>query len=187
MNYRTLSLVLGLCLLLTMGLLAETRISSARFSAAKAVYWPIMQPQVVMPQPVSAWNHPDSLDSVNAAPENHRVVYEDDIIRLLEVVILPGEKEPLHGHKYSSVFAFDAVQPAVHDHTPDGKLIDRKRSLMDKELPTCFSRGPEELHAAENVDTFPQHFYRLEFKKIYGKDIQNVHWHRVGKTLSREE
>lgn len=186
MNYRAVSLGLALCLLVVTGLLAETRISSARFGATKSVDWPIVGSQVVTPEHIAVWNHPDSLDSVNAAPENHRLVYEDDRIRLLEVVILPGEKEPLHGHKYPSVFAFDSVQPAVHDHTPDGKLIERKRGLVEKELPACFSRGPEELHSAENVDTFPQHFYRLEFKKLYGKDIENVHWHRVGNTISRE-
>lgn len=68
----------------------------------------------------------------------------------------------------------------------DGNVVDRKRGSV-REFPVCSSRGTEEPHAAENVDTFPQHFYRLEFKKIYGIDIQNVYWHRVGKTISRDE
>jgi hypothetical protein len=186
MNYRVLSLMLGLCLLVMTGLWAQEKTASTRFPATKVVYWPIPGSDVVAPGHISSWDHPDALDSLNAAPANHRLVYEDDRVRLLEVTILPGETEPLHGHKYPSVFAFDAVQPTLHDHTPDGKPVDLKRGLLDNEFPACLSMGPQEPHAAQNTDTYPQHFYRLEFKAIYGKGIENVHWRRTGNAISRD-
>ena len=46
------------------------------------------------------WRWPDSMDSVNAAPKNHKVLFENDHVRLLEVVVQPGEVENMHGHKY---------------------------------------------------------------------------------------
>ena len=184
MNYRALSILLGLCLLAMTALWAQEKAEPARFPATKVVYWPVPESAAVAPGHVSSWDHPDSMEAVHAAPGNHRVVYEDDRIRLLEVTILPGEKEPVHGHKYPSVFAFDAVQPALHDISPEGKPIEIKRGLLNNEFPACVSMGPQEPHAAQDVDTFPQHFYRLEFKKIYGKDIEKVHWTRNGNTVA---
>lgn len=184
MNYRALSIVLGICLLCTTGLLWAQAKTSKVFPPTIVTYWPLPGSQVVAPGHVASWDHPDSADSVTAAPGNHHVIYEDDRIRLLEVNILPGEKEPLHGHKYPSVFAFDAVQPALRDHTPDGKLVEIHRGLLHNAFPACLAMGPQEPHAAQNVDNFPQHFYRLEFKKTYGKDVENSHWTRSGNVVS---
>jgi len=185
MNYRVLSLVLGLCLLAMTGAWAQEKASSGpnRFPPTKVTFWPVPDSQVVVPGHIDAWPYPDSLDSTTAAPKQHRVVYEDDRIRLLEVTILAGEKEPLHGHKYPSVFAFDSVQPLLHDHTPDGKPVTINRGLLHNDFPACLSMGPQAPHSAQDDDTFPQHFYRLEFKKMYGKDIENVHWTRNGNTV----
>src|ERR1700722_17058153 len=51
----------------------------------------------------SDWPWPDSLDAVKAAPKNHRIIYEDDRVRLLEVILWPNEFENLHTHKLPSV------------------------------------------------------------------------------------
>src|SRR3984957_16302582 len=63
--------------------------------------------------PARLWHWPDSMDSVNAAPKNHKVLFENDHIRLLEVTVQPGETENMHGHKYPSVFMMDAPQPRI--------------------------------------------------------------------------
>ena len=183
MNYRLVSAFLGLCLIAMTGL--WVRAQTSRFPPTKVVYWPMPGSDVVAPGHISKWEHPDSLDSVNAAPGNHRLVFEDDRIRLLEVTILPGETEPLHGHKYPSVFAFDSVQPRLHDHTPEGKPVEIDRGLLGNEFPACLAMGPQEPHAAQNTDSYTQHFYRLEFKKIYGKAIEGVQWHRNAQAVVR--
>lgn len=38
------------------------------------------------------WTWPDSLDAVTAAPENHKVVYEDSTLRILQVLLDAGKK-----------------------------------------------------------------------------------------------
>jgi len=43
-----------------------------------------------------AW--PAFMDAVAAAPGNHRVLLENDRVRVLEVTVNPGEREPLHAH-----------------------------------------------------------------------------------------
>lgn len=49
------------------------------------------------------WKREDSLDAVKAAPKSHHVIFENDKIRILEVMLQPYAKEPVHTHQWSSV------------------------------------------------------------------------------------
>jgi hypothetical protein len=95
------------------------------------------------------WHWPDSMDAQNAAPKNHKVLFENDHVLLLEVTIEPGETENMHGHKWPSIFAYDAVQPKLNNHT----LVDDGRQLVGREFedkdwyePQCRPLGPEAPH-----------------------------------------
>ena len=48
-----------------------------------------------------AW--PASLDAPIAAPKNHRVVFENERVRVLDVVVDVGDREPLHAHCWPSI------------------------------------------------------------------------------------
>ena len=50
-----------------------------------------------------------ALDAVPAAPENHKVLYEDDVIRVVSVSIAPGKTEKPHHHRFPSVFVIDRM------------------------------------------------------------------------------
>lgn len=41
---------------------------------------------------------PDELDGVIVAPENHRVIFENEVVRVLETTIAAGEITALHTH-----------------------------------------------------------------------------------------
>lgn len=45
----------------------------------------------------------DELDGVAVAPANHRVLFENDRVRVLEVTIAAGETTPLHTHLMPTV------------------------------------------------------------------------------------
>jgi hypothetical protein len=128
------------------------------------------------------WHWPDSMDSVNAAPKNHRVLFENDHVRLLEVVVQPGETENMHGHKFPSVFMMDAPQPKIvnkdlEEATGDANRPRPPRPPQDGEAqyPTCRAMtSPQAPHQVTNTESFPQHFYRMEFKKIDGEAIRKM-------------
>lgn len=40
------------------------------------------------------WSWPPSMDAVVAAPESHRVLFENDDVRVLEVTIAASHREP---------------------------------------------------------------------------------------------
>jgi hypothetical protein len=70
------------------------------------------------------------LDAVIAAPANHKVVFENDRLRVLEVIVEPDEEEPTHHHRWPSVFVFDQVQGPIHDLAPDGTMLPPNRDVM---------------------------------------------------------
>ena len=49
------------------------------------------------------WHWADSLDAVKAAPHNHKVIFENDKIRILDVILEPHEFEQMHTHRFPSV------------------------------------------------------------------------------------
>ncbi|UOE52506.1 hypothetical protein MTO98_15630 [Mucilaginibacter sp. SMC90] len=55
---------------------------------------------------ISSWNWPAKLDAVAAAPKNHQIVYEDNDVRVLQVICPPGNEEPVHTHQYKSTMWF---------------------------------------------------------------------------------
>lgn len=120
------------------------------------------------------WKWPNSMEAVVAAPKIHHVLFENDHIRLLEVNVQPGETEPMHGHMYPSVFAYDAVQPKLKNHILDGTdaVVDRRYEDADWDQPQCRTMPIQAPHQVTILEPFPQHFYRLEFKKMDGKKIE---------------
>jgi len=46
---------------------------------------------------------PSNQDAVIAAPDNHKILMENDKVRVLEVSLSPGETEAVHHHQWPSV------------------------------------------------------------------------------------
>jgi hypothetical protein len=53
------------------------------------------------------WPWRDTLDAVVAAPGSHRVVFENERTRVLEVRIGTGQREPTYTHRWPSVTLVD--------------------------------------------------------------------------------
>jgi hypothetical protein len=136
--------------------------------ALAASAWAQSQARVV-------WHWPESMEAVRAAPKNHKVLFENDHVRLLEVRVQPGETENMHGHIWPSVFAFDAVQPKGTNRIIDSDTQPHGREFEDADwyTPQCRTLGPQAPHQIADLDVFPQHFYRIEFKQMDGKSIKS--------------
>ena len=53
------------------------------------------------------WPWSQTMDALLAAPASHRVLLENDRVRVLEVVIEPGAREPEHTHQAASEMIVD--------------------------------------------------------------------------------
>jgi hypothetical protein len=116
-----------------------------------------------------SWPWPDSMDAVSAAPKNHKVLYEDERVRILEVTVELGEKENLHDHRWPSILIIDS--PAKKkEYTSDGQIISTDKPPAETPLPLLVRMGPTKPHAIENLDTNVLHLYRVELKKMEVKN-----------------
>jgi hypothetical protein len=68
-----------------------------------------LDPRTLGPPYSKEWPYPIELDSVKAAPNNHKALYADAHVRLVEVTERPESQENLHGHPYYSVFINDSL------------------------------------------------------------------------------
>jgi quercetin dioxygenase-like cupin family protein len=103
-------------------------------------------------------------DAVQAAPQNHRVIFENDKVRVLDVTVAPHTKEPMHAHCWTSVLYVTEAGKYV-DYGLDGKVLFDSRSLATPpKLPMVIYKDPEAPHAVENLDDKPLHLIRVEMK-----------------------
>jgi len=65
---------------------------------------------------------PPHLDALVAAPANHRLLLEDEAVRVLEVSVEPGERENLHHHRWPSIMVVLA-RPNYRNFDADGNEI----------------------------------------------------------------
>ncbi len=99
------------------------------------------------------------LDATQAAPQNHKVLFENDEVRVLEVTVAPGTREPMHVHRYPAVIYVDSSTHMI-EHLQDGTSRDLgERPPGVRWLPVA--QG----HAMENAGTVPLHAIRVELKK----------------------
>jgi hypothetical protein len=104
-----------------------------------------------------------ALDGVLAAPENHKVLYEDEAIRVISVSIAPGAIEKPHYHCLPAVFVVDRLVSVRDFNGATGEEIPLPIP-KDAPLPITAKFLPQPLHYVENLDTRPFHATRIEFK-----------------------
>lgn len=108
-----------------------------------------------------------NFDAVAAAPNSHRILFEDAKVRVLRVEVAPGATEPVHEHRWPSIMYFEQPQPITYItyQLVDGRPIESERFDAPALSPTQTVRGePETLHAVMNRGDAPFRAVRIEFK-----------------------
>ena len=103
---------------------------------------------------------PKGYDAVQAAPESHRVIFENAWVRVLQVSMpAPGKTEPMHHHHWPSFWLewdTGGKSPHIRYHQP-GNVV---KDIPSEEQATHPGRwvvrwmNPEPLHAIETVQEF---------------------------------
>ncbi len=108
---------------------------------------------------------PKEKDAVLAAPTNHKVLLENDKVRVLDVKVAPGEAEAVHSHRWPSVLYILEAGDFV-DRDGNGKVIFDTRTLpAPLTFPLTMYKAPEAPHSVENLSkTVTLHLVRVEMK-----------------------
>ncbi len=108
---------------------------------------------------------PKEKDAVLAAPGNHKILLENDKVRVLDVKVAPGEVEAVHSHRWPSVLYIIEAGDFV-DRDGNGKVIFDTRTLpAPLTFPLTMYKAPEAPHSVENLSkTVTLHLVRVEMK-----------------------
>ena len=108
------------------------------------------------------WPWPPSLDALQAAPASHRLLFDNGQLRVLEVVIEPGAREPEHTHQAHSVMIVD--EPArIRYYQASTVLFDSPAPGPEPGTRVRWME-PEGPHSVENLDQHRYHAFRIEFR-----------------------
>jgi hypothetical protein len=116
---------------------------------------------------------PDSLDAVLAAPGQHKVVFENDKIRILEITGAPYVSEPMHTHRWPGIMwsanqEFAKAKLVYYHYGFDSlkQIYFVKDSFFEHGPPPNkgFPISPEGPHSVKNLSNIEILAYRVEFK-----------------------
>lgn len=96
-------------------------------------------------------------DPVKVSPQYYKVLIDNDEMRLLEVRIKPGKKEPMHSHPAGAVYAL--ADAKVKSTSPDGKSEEIVMKAGEASWRDALS------HAVENTSATELRVLVVELKK----------------------
>src|SRR6266699_4804842 len=69
------------------------------------------------------WATAHAQDPVKASPQYYKVLLENDLVRVLEYRLKPGEKEPMHSHPAGVVYVLSGA--TLKFSYPDGRTEEK--------------------------------------------------------------
>ncbi|MBI1340054.1 hypothetical protein GC169_07585 [bacterium] len=112
-----------------------------------------------------------ALDAVRAAPSSHRVMYEDQHTRVLEIILAPRSVEAIHVHALPSVIeGYSGAEVGArfayitYEATADGFRETSRNEVTPTEGYRAVWSPPEGPHAIANLGDRPVRFIRVEIK-----------------------
>ena len=124
------------------------------------------QPQSPLYKTGNPSDWPKHQDAVVSAKKNHKILLENEEVRVLEVTVLPGETEAIHHHQWPSVLYITQASDFV-DRDGSGNVIFDTRKLPESlKFPLTMYKEPEAPHSIENLSkTVSIKLVRVEMKK----------------------
>ena len=107
---------------------------------------------------------PPQLDAVHAAPDHHKLLFENEKVRVLETRIEPGETVPIHTHQWPATYYILSWNDFVRRDVEGNVIVDSRITPVAIEPGTAIWAQPLPPHSLENVGTGPIHIISTEVK-----------------------
>jgi quercetin dioxygenase-like cupin family protein len=107
----------------------------------------------------------EAFDGPVAAPDHHKVIFENDRVRVMEFRVKPGDIVPVHTHRWSSInYVLRLSDFLSYDSGGNLKLDSRTGQFESKEGDVfCLPPFPP-LHSVENIGESEMHGISIELK-----------------------
>ena len=97
------------------------------------------------------WPWPDSLDALAAAPAHHRLLLENDRVRVLQTCIAAGDVVPLHTHRWGGVAYLQSWSHFIRRDERGEILLDSRLAGEPPKTPCAVWFEPLPPHTVENL------------------------------------
>lgn len=114
------------------------------------------------------WPWPDSLDALVAAPDHHKLLFENDHVRVLEVRIGPGQFVPAHTHKWPSLVQVRSESDFIRRDGGGKLLFDSRKASPPQSASAVMWLDPLPPHSVENVGSSEIYLFTVECKEMTG-------------------
>src|SRR5258708_38767859 len=119
---------------------------------------------VVSPTGPNAPRWPDELDALVAAPAHHKLLFENERVRVLETVIAAGDRTPVHTHRWPSVLNIVSWSHFIRRDDKGNILVESKK-VEALQNPSAFLWGAAlPPHSLENIGETELRIIAVELK-----------------------
>jgi quercetin dioxygenase-like cupin family protein len=94
---------------------------------------------------------PDELDAMVAAPQNHRLLLENERVRVLETHVPAGATTPVHTHRWPSVEYVISATDFIRRDGDGNVVLDTRSSDAGLHPGQALSAPPFPPHSLQNV------------------------------------
>jgi quercetin dioxygenase-like cupin family protein len=106
----------------------------------------------------------DQLEAMTAAPDHHRVLLENERVRVLDTLVAPGERTALHAHGWPAALYVLSWSDFVR-RDAEGQVMVDSRDWDDQPTPgQSLWIPPLPAHSVENVGTSDLRLIAVELK-----------------------
>jgi quercetin dioxygenase-like cupin family protein len=106
--------------------------------------------------------HPQ--DALRAAPDHHRVLVENDQVRVLDTKVRPGGRTPVHAHEWPAALYVLCWSDFIRRDADGNVLVDSRTMSEKPPVGGAFWMGPIGPHWVENVGDADLHIVAVEVK-----------------------
>ena len=114
----------------------------------------------------AAWPWPDELDALVAAPAQHRLLFENELVRVLDTRIASGDRTPIHTHRWPAVHFVLCGSDFVRRDAGGKVLLDTRTASTGAPASTAQWGSALPPHSLENVGETEIHIISTEVKAV---------------------
>jgi hypothetical protein len=111
------------------------------------------------------WPWSDSLDALTAAPDHHKLLLENERVRVLDTWVPAGDRTPIHTHRWPAALYVLSWSDFVRYNDKGEVLLDSRTVDALKTPPTVLWSAPLPPHSLENVGGADMHIISVELKE----------------------
>jgi hypothetical protein len=108
----------------------------------------------------------EELDALIASPHHHKLLYENEFVRVLDTNIPPGEVTNLHTHNFSSALYILSWSDFIRYDDKENVLVDSRTLSKIPTVVAALWSGPLAAHCLKNIGDNDLHVISVEIKNM---------------------